>query len=54
MKISALPDFVGDPIAVASAMSAVNAVPRVCAAPAGVTSLLDLPPFPSKNTTIKS
>jgi 2,4-diaminopentanoate dehydrogenase len=49
MKLSALPDYVGDPIAVASAMSIVNAIPRVCAAAPGVLSLLDVPPFPSRN-----
>ncbi|MBL7502313.1 dihydrodipicolinate reductase [Frankia sp. CNm7] len=50
MTVSAPPDYTGDPVAVASAMSVVNAIPRVCAAPPGVLSLLDLPPFPSKNS----
>ncbi|WP_248833134.1 dihydrodipicolinate reductase [Frankia sp. Mgl5] len=49
MKLSAPAGYVGDPIAVASAMSVVNAVPRVCAAPPGVLSLLDVAPFPSRN-----
>ncbi|ONH33404.1 dihydrodipicolinate reductase [Pseudofrankia asymbiotica] len=53
MTLSALPEFVGDPIAVASAMSAVNAIPRVCEAAPGVLSLLDIPPFPSKNSTTR-
>jgi hypothetical protein len=48
LTISALPGFTGDPIAVACAMSVVNAIPRVCAAPPGVLSLLDLAPFPSR------
>ncbi|WP_242424189.1 hypothetical protein [Frankia sp. EI5c] len=49
LKISAPAGYTGDPVAVASAMSIVNAVPRVCAAAPGVLSLLDLPPFPSRN-----
>ncbi|MEX5634207.1 dihydrodipicolinate reductase [Parafrankia sp. FMc2] len=49
MKLSAPEGYTGDPIAVASAMSVVNAIPRVCDAPPGVLSLLDLAPFPSKN-----
>ncbi len=50
MAISAPPGFTGDHMAVASAMSVVNAIARVCEAPAGVLSLLDLSPFPSKNS----
>ncbi|CUU57639.1 4-hydroxy-tetrahydrodipicolinate reductase [Parafrankia irregularis] len=49
LKISSPAGYSGDPVAVASAMSVVNAVPRVCAAEPGVLSLLDLPPFPSRN-----
>ncbi|OHV39200.1 MULTISPECIES: NAD(P)H-dependent amine dehydrogenase family protein [Pseudofrankia] len=53
MTVSAPAGFVGDPIAVASAMSVVNAIPQVCAAAPGVLSLRDVAPFPSKNSTIK-
>ncbi len=49
MSISAPPGYTGDPVAVASAMSVVNAIPRVCAAPPGILTLADLPPFPSRN-----
>jgi hypothetical protein len=49
LTISSLPTFVGDSVAVAAAMSAVNAIPRVCQAPPGVLSLLDIAPFPSRN-----
>jgi hypothetical protein len=49
MSISAPPGYAGDHMAVASAMSVVNAIPRVCAAPPGVLSVLDIPPFPSRN-----
>jgi 4-hydroxy-tetrahydrodipicolinate reductase len=49
MSISAPPGYAGDPVAVASAMSVVNAIPRVCATPPGVLSLLDIAPFPSRN-----
>jgi 4-hydroxy-tetrahydrodipicolinate reductase len=49
MSISAPPGYAGDPVAVASAMIVVNAIPRVCDAPPGVLSLLDIPPFPSRN-----
>lgn len=54
MTLSSLPDFVGDGIAVACAMSVVNAIPRVCEAPPGVLSMMDLPPFPSKNSNPRS
>jgi 4-hydroxy-tetrahydrodipicolinate reductase len=50
MTLSSLPSFTGDGIAVACAMSVVNAIPRVCEAAPGVLSMLDLPPFPSKNS----
>ncbi|GAA3226733.1 hypothetical protein [Actinocorallia longicatena] len=53
MTLSSKPDFVGDGIAVASAMSVVNAIPRVCEAPPGVLSLFDLAPFPSRNSMIR-
>ena len=49
MKLSSLPTFVGDGIAVACAMSVVNAIPQVCEAPPGVLSMLDLAPSPSKH-----
>jgi 4-hydroxy-tetrahydrodipicolinate reductase len=49
MTISSPPGFTGDSVAVASAMSVVNAIPRVCEAPPGVMSMLDMPPFPSRN-----
>ncbi|HEY4332329.1 MAG TPA: hypothetical protein VGM78_07160 [Ilumatobacteraceae bacterium] len=49
MTVSKLPTFAGDPIAVACAMSVVNAIPQVCAAPPGVLSLLDLKPIPPKH-----
>jgi hypothetical protein len=53
MTLSNRPGFVGDGIAVACAMGAVNAIPRICEAPPGVLSLADLPPFPSKNSTVR-
>ena len=34
--------------AIATAMSVVNAIPAVCAAPPGVLTILDLPFFPCK------
>jgi 4-hydroxy-tetrahydrodipicolinate reductase len=49
LKISAPEGYTDDPVAVACAMSVVNAIPRVCEAPPGVLSLLDVAPFPSKN-----
>jgi len=49
LTISSLPGFTGDSVAVASAMSAVNAIPAVCQAPPGVMSMRDLRPFPSRN-----
>jgi 4-hydroxy-tetrahydrodipicolinate reductase len=49
MTISSLPGFTGDSVAVASAMSAVNAIPAVCQAPPGVISMRDLRPVPSVN-----
>lgn len=49
LKISAPPWFEGDIIEIPSAMNVVNAIPRVCQAPPGVLSMLDLAPFPSRN-----
>jgi hypothetical protein len=54
MTLSAPGAYTGDCIAVASAMSVVNAIPQVCAAPPGVLSMLDLRPFPSKNVTTRN
>jgi hypothetical protein len=51
MTLSAPGAYTGDCIAVASAMSVVNAIPQVCEAAPGVLSMLDLRPFPSKNVT---
>ena len=48
MTISSPSSFTGDPIAVACAMSVVNPIPRICDAPPGVLTMLDLPPFPSR------
>jgi 4-hydroxy-tetrahydrodipicolinate reductase len=53
MKLSAPADYAGDCIAVASAMSVVNAIPQVCRAAPGVLSMLDLRPFPSRNVTTR-
>jgi len=49
MTISSLPTFTGDSVAVASAMSVVNAIPAVCEAPPGVLSLRDLRPSPPRS-----
>ena len=54
MAIKPSPGFTGDHMAVASAMSVVNAIPRVCEAPPGVLSLLDLPPFPANTPTART
>jgi hypothetical protein len=51
MTLSAPDSYAGDCIAVASAMSVVNAIPQVCEAAPGVLSMLDLRPFPSRNVT---
>ena len=50
MTLSSLPTFEGDGIAVACAMSVVNAIPLVCDASPGVLSLRDLAAHPSRNT----
>lgn len=49
MSLSPPEGFTGDLIAVPCAMSVVNAIPQVCAAPPGVLTLLDLKPYPSRN-----
>jgi 4-hydroxy-tetrahydrodipicolinate reductase len=48
MRVSKPAGYDGDPIAVACAMSVVNAVPQICEAPPGVLSMRDLRPFPSR------
>jgi 2,4-diaminopentanoate dehydrogenase len=50
MTLSKPAGYDGDPIAVACAMSVVNAIPQICAARPGVLSMRDLRPFPSRSS----
>jgi 4-hydroxy-tetrahydrodipicolinate reductase len=50
MTLSKPAGYDGDPIAVACAMSVVNAIPQICAALPGVLSMSDLLPFPSRSS----
>jgi hypothetical protein len=48
MTIAKPDGYAGDPVAVACAMSVVNAIPQICEAAPGVLSMRDLKPFPSR------